>query len=46
MREIYETNRGDFHVKGFEGMTAKDHIDHIWAMGETMYPYLRARWTR
>jgi hypothetical protein len=46
MREIYETNVGDFHVKGYEGQGVKDHIDHIWGMGDTMYPYLRARWTR
>lgn len=45
MHEIYESNRGDFHVQGFEGQTAKDHIDHIKGMGETLLPYLRDRWT-
>src|ERR1700722_3360347 len=44
MREIYESHRGSFHVAGFEGQTAKDHIDHIKGMGETMLPYLRQRW--
>lgn len=46
MRETYAANRGDFHVHGYEGLTAKDHIDHIWAMDETEFSYLRARWER
>ena len=46
MREIYESNRGDFHVKGYEGAGVKDHINHIWGMNETLFPYLKARWTR
>jgi hypothetical protein len=46
MRPIYESHRGDFHVEGYEGQTAKDHIDHIRAMGETLLPYLRERWSR
>jgi hypothetical protein len=44
MHAIYESHRGDFHVEGFEGQTAKDHIDHIKAMSETLLPYLRERW--
>jgi hypothetical protein len=46
MRAIYESHRGDFHVEGYEGQTAKDHIDHIKAMGDTLLPYLRERWAR
>jgi hypothetical protein len=46
MLEIYESHRGDFHVKGFLGTGVKDHIDHIWGMNETLYPYLRDRWSR
>jgi hypothetical protein len=46
MRPIYESHRGDFHVEGYEGQTAKDHIDHIRAMAETLLPYLRERWSR
>jgi hypothetical protein len=46
MRGIYESHRGSFHVEGFEGQTAKDHIDHIKGMSETLLPYLRARWAR
>ncbi len=44
MRETYVVDRGSFHVKGYEGVTAGDHIKQITAMGETMYPYLKARW--
>jgi hypothetical protein len=44
MREIYESHNGSFHVSGYEGQSAKDHIDHIKGMGETLLPYLRARW--
>jgi hypothetical protein len=46
MLPIYQVNRGDFHVTGFEGHGVSDHIDHIWAMGETMFPLLAARWAR
>jgi hypothetical protein len=45
MREIYESNRGNFHVAGYEGQTAKDHIDHIKGMADTLLPFLRARWS-
>jgi hypothetical protein len=44
MHETYDVDRGSFHVKGYEGVTAKDHIKQIRAMGETLYPYLKARW--
>lgn len=44
MHEIYAVDQGSFHIKGFEGFTAGDHIKHITAAGETMYPYLKARW--
>jgi hypothetical protein len=46
MQAIYQVHRGDFHVTGFEGTGVSDHIDHIRAMGETMYPLLAARWGR
>ncbi len=44
MQAIYQVNRGDFHVTGYQGKGVNDHIDHIWAMGQTMYPLLAARW--
>jgi len=46
MQEVYESDSGDFHVKGYEGGGVKDHVDHIRAMGDTMYPYLKRRWER
>jgi hypothetical protein len=46
MREIYEFDRGSFHVKGFEGKNEAAHIDHIKEMHETLLPYLKARWAR
>jgi hypothetical protein len=46
MNQIYESDSGDFHVKGYEGGGVKDHVDHIRAMGDTMYPYLKRRWAR
>jgi len=44
MHETYAVDRGAFHVRGYEGVTAGDHIKQITAMGETMYPYLKTRW--
>jgi len=44
MKEIYVVDRGSFHVKGYEGVLAGDHIKQIHAMGETLYPYLKNRW--
>jgi hypothetical protein len=44
MHETYVVDRGGFHVKGYEGVTAGDHIKQIQALGETLYPYLKARW--
>ena len=46
MQPIYQVHRGDFYVTGFEGHGVHDHIDHIWAMGDTMFPLLASRWSR
>lgn len=46
MHELYESDFGDFHVKGYDGTEVKDHIDHIRAMSETVLPYLKERWER
>jgi hypothetical protein len=46
MHETYAVDHGNFHVRGYEGVTARDHIKQIHAMGETLYPYLKARWER
>ncbi len=44
MKETYTVDRGSFHVKGYEGIAAGDHIKQIHAMGETLWPYLKTRW--
>jgi hypothetical protein len=46
MKAIYESHEGDFHVAGYRGVTAKDHMNHVHGMGETLYPLLRDRWAR
>ncbi len=44
MHEQYAVDVGSFHVHGYEGVRAGDHVKHIQAMGETLLPYLKARW--
>lgn len=44
MHETYVVDHGGFHVRGYEGVTAGDHIKQIQAMGETLHPYLKTRW--
>jgi len=46
MHEIYAVDKGSFHVRGYEGVTAKDHVKQIRAMGETLYPLLKQRWDK
>ncbi len=46
MHQIYTVDDGSFHVRGFEGTQATDHVKQLHAMGETMYPWLKARWEK
>jgi hypothetical protein len=46
MKELYAVDKGSFHVRGYEGVTAKDHVQQARAMGETLYPYLKTRWAK
>ncbi len=46
MRETYAVDHGDFHVKGYAGLLAGDHIKQIHGMGETLWPYLKTRWEK
>jgi hypothetical protein len=46
MHQFYAVDKGSFHVRGFEGTRASDHVKQLHAMGETMYPWLKARWDR
>lgn len=36
---------GHFHVTGFPGGNEAAHCDHLFAMGETLLPYLKERWS-
>jgi hypothetical protein len=44
MKEYYAVDDGSLHIHGFEGTTAGDHVRQLHSMGETVYPYLKARW--
>ncbi len=46
MHQIYAVDKGSFHIRGFEGTRAKDHVIQLHAMGETVYPWLKARWDK
>ncbi len=34
MQQLSEAGRGGFHVLGFAGNSALDHVDHLYALGE------------
>jgi hypothetical protein len=34
MQQLSEAHRGDFHVLGFAGNSAPDHVDHLYALGD------------
>jgi hypothetical protein len=46
MRPIYESHRGNLYVTGYEGITKEDHVDHVKAMCDTMFPLLKQRWSK
>jgi hypothetical protein len=46
MHQIYTVDQGSFHIRGFAGTRAADHVKQLHAMGETAYPYLKARWDK
>ena len=46
MHQFYAVDQGSFHIRGFEGTQASDHVKQLHAMGETMYPWLKARWDK
>jgi hypothetical protein len=39
-------DRGAFHVQGYAGNDPPAHCDHLHAMGDTLFPYLRDLWSR
>lgn len=44
MTATYRCEKGAFFARGFEGKRAADHILHVKAMGETLFPRLTDRW--
>lgn len=46
MHQFYVVDQGSFHIKGFEGTQAADHVKQLHAMGETIYPWLKSRWEK
>ncbi len=44
MTEISRGDRGSLHVRGFAGTGPDDHCDQLYAMGDTLFPLLAARW--
>jgi hypothetical protein len=46
LRQFYTVDHGSFHIRGFEGTLAADHVKQLHAMGETEYPYLKTRWEK
>jgi len=34
MQQLSEAHRGNFHVLGFAGNSAADHVDHLYALGD------------
>ena len=34
MQQLSEARRGNFHLAGFAGNSAPDHVDHLYALGE------------
>jgi|GEM_PF-1158709 len=46
MHQIYTVDKGSFHIRGYEGTKASDHVRQLHAMGETVYPWLKERWEK
>lgn len=45
MTMLYAADRGAFHVQGYSGNDKPAHCDHLFAMGDTLFPLLRERWS-
>lgn len=42
---VSHAEQGSFYVRGYEGADAPAHCHHLYGLGETLWPLLRARWT-
>jgi hypothetical protein len=45
MQQLSEARRGNFHVAGYAGNSAPDHMDHVYALGELLTTFLGLRST-
>ncbi len=45
MTMISRADAGDFHVEGYAGQDKAAHADQLHAFGDTLLPYLKARWS-
>jgi hypothetical protein len=41
---IERADKGDLHIRGFEGDDKPAHCDHLLGMARTLFPYLHDRW--
>ncbi|MGC4089808.1 MAG: hypothetical protein QM756_18370 [Polyangiaceae bacterium] len=46
MIQTSRADRGALHVMGYAGNDKPDHCDQLHAIGDTLFPYLHARWSR
>jgi hypothetical protein len=45
MHMTSRAKQGNFFVQGFEGKVARDHCQHLHALGDYLFPLLRDRWS-
>lgn len=45
MRSTSSHARGNLLISGYAGGDAHAHCDHLYAIGDTLWPQLRARWS-
>jgi hypothetical protein len=43
---LSRADRNGFHVQGYAGEDKPAHCDQLHAMGDTLFPFLRERWSR
>jgi hypothetical protein len=46
MHMILRADAGNLHVRGFSGMDKKDHVQHLYLVGDFLRDYLAPRWAR
>jgi hypothetical protein len=46
MQRTSRFDRAGFHVWGYSGRDTDAHCDHLYAIGETLYPILKQRWAK